>query len=114
MTGNWNSRGILGCIHRTKGATIMNPYGAKARNHWQKWLPKRYSQLEDPESYFSNLGEEIEARVEELSQAIAGSDPPDETYHEKLRRLNMAHFDAEAQALREMALIEPESQAADQ
>lgn len=52
---------------KPKGPMTMNPYGAKARNHWKKWLPKRYSQIEDPETFFSNLGEEIEGQVEELS-----------------------------------------------
>lgn len=92
----------------------MNPYGAKARKHWQKWLPERYSQIQDPETFFTNLGEEIEARVEELSQTLAGSDPPGEGFHQKLGRLNMAHFNAEAEVLREMALLEPEPAAADQ
>lgn len=92
----------------------MNPYGAKARSHWKKWLPKRYSQIEDPETFFSNLGEEIEAQVEELSQALAGKDLPGESFHDKLGRLNMAHLNAESQVLKEMALLEPEPEALEQ
>jgi hypothetical protein len=87
----------------------MQRYGAIARDHWKKWLPKRYSQLEDPDSYFSELGEQIEERVNELSQALAGDDPPGEQYLEKVGRLRMARTDAESQALQEMALIEPET-----
>lgn len=92
----------------------MNPYGEKARKHWQKWLPKRFSEIQDPDSYFSELGEEIEQRVQALSQALAGSDPPGEGFLKKLGRLNMARFDAESQALREMALLEPEPEMQDQ
>lgn len=91
----------------------MNPYGAKTRDYWKKWLPKRYSQIEDPEAFFSKLGEEIETQVEVLAQSLAGSDPPNEGFHEKLGRLNMAHFNAEEQVLREMALLEPELEMVD-
>jgi hypothetical protein len=88
----------------------MNRYGATAKKHWERWLPSRYSQLEDPTEYFSNLGEEISDRVAELSDALAGDDPPGEQYLEKLGRLNMARFNAEAQVLREMALLDPEDE----
>lgn len=86
----------------------MNRYGARAREHWKRWLPTRYSQLDDPESFFTDLGEEVEARIDELSQALAGSDPPGEGYLDKVGRLNMARFNAESDLMREMVLIEPE------
>jgi hypothetical protein len=86
----------------------MNQYGLKAQEHWKRWLPKRYSQLGDPDSYFSNLGEEIQQRIEELSEALAGQDPPNEDFMITLGRLNMARQTAESQVLREMALLEPE------
>lgn len=86
----------------------MQKYGAMARDHWKRWLPKRYSKLEDPEMFFSNLGDEIEQKVQELTQALAGDDPPGEQYLEKVGRLQMARTNAESQILREMALLEPE------
>lgn len=90
----------------------MNAYGTMAQKHWRTWLPKRYSQIPDPETFFADLGEEIQARVEDLTTALAGKDEPGETYMEKLGRLNMAKFNAEGQALRELALLEPESKQA--
>jgi hypothetical protein len=87
----------------------MNRYGTTARDHWKRWLPHRYSQLEDHESFFAELGEEIAARVDDLAHAIAGDDPPGEAYLQKLGRLNMARLNSEAQALQEMALLDPES-----
>jgi hypothetical protein len=89
----------------------MNQYGSIAKRHWQKWLPLRFSKIEDPDSFFSELGEEIQQRIEELSDAIAGNDPPGETYLQKLGRLNMAKQNAESQALKELALLEPEPSA---
>lgn len=88
----------------------MNKYGATARKHWERWLPARYSQLEDPTDYFTRLGEEISEQVDQLSDAIAGSDPPDEGYLAKVGRLNMARMNAESQVLREMALLDPEEE----
>jgi hypothetical protein len=86
----------------------MNEYGVTARKHWIQWLPTRYSELKDPDSFFSDLGEEIQIRIEELSQSLAGDDPPEETYMEKLGRLNMARLNAESAVLRELALLDPE------
>ena len=87
----------------------MQKYAAIARDHWKRWLPKRFSEISDPETFFSELGDEIEQRVDELSQALAGDDPPHEQYLEKVGRLQMARANAESQALREMALLDPET-----
>lgn len=85
----------------------MNQYGTRAKVHWQKYLPERFKLLGDPDSFFSDLGEQIAARVESLSAELAGDDPPGEGYLEKLGRLNMARRDAESQIMQEMALLEP-------
>jgi hypothetical protein len=92
----------------------MNMYGATARKHWERWLPARYSQLEDPSDYFTRLGEEISEQVDQLSYAIAGSDPPDEGYLAKVGRLDMARMNGESQVLREMALLDPEVEEEDE
>lgn len=85
----------------------MNQYATRAKEHWQTYLPERFQQLDDPDSFFSDLGDQIAARVESLTADLAGDDPPMEGFMEKLQRLNMARFDAETQILREMALLEP-------
>ncbi len=87
----------------------MNQYGTRAKQHWQKYLPTRFQQLDDPDSFFSDLGEQIAQRVESLADDLAGNDPPGEGYMDKVGRLNMARRDAESQVLREMALLEPEA-----
>jgi hypothetical protein len=86
----------------------MNRHGEKAMAHWKRWLPTRFSRITEPETFFTNLGEEIEIRKQELTAAIAGDDPPNESYMEKLGRLGEAELTAEGQALRELALLEPE------
>lgn len=85
-----------------------NPYGERARKHWQQWLPQRFSELTDPDRFFAELGQQISQRVADLSPALEGKAPPEEAWMDKVRRLNMARFLAEGQALRELALLEPE------
>ena len=88
---------------------MMNQYGTRAKQHWQKHLPERYQQLNDPDSFFSDLGEQIAQQVQDLAADLAGDDPPGGGFIEKLGRWNMARFNAEAQILRELALLEPDA-----
>jgi hypothetical protein len=88
----------------------MNQYAAQARRHWQNHLPEQYRQIQDPETYFSELGEAIARQVQDTARAIAGPDPEQETYLAKVGRLNMARLTAEDQVLRE-TLPEPETTA---
>lgn len=87
---------------------VMNQYGAMAQRHWQRWLPHRYSQIPDPESFFAELGEEVAARIGDLTLQLAGPDPAGESYLDKVGRLNMARQQAEEIVLREQVLLEPE------
>jgi hypothetical protein len=92
----------------------MNRYGAMAERHWRRWLPSRVAAMTDPEGFFSRLGREVEAQIEELAAELAGDDPPGEGYLEKLGRLNMARLRAEEVVLRERVLLPPESGLEDQ
>ena len=86
----------------------MNHYGTMAQRHWQRWLPERYAAIQDPDSFFSTLGEEVAQQIGDLSLDLAGDDPPGEGYLEKLGRLNMARLQAEEIVLKERVLLEPE------
>jgi hypothetical protein len=89
----------------------MNQYAWIAQRHWAKWLPKRYSDIDGPETFFEILGEEVSNEIEELAAALAGNDPVGETYLAKVGRLNMARLNAESQILRELVLLPPEEDA---
>lgn len=86
----------------------MNRYGRQAHEHWAKWRPNQLSQIPDPDSFFTELGEAAETQIEALQIALAGDDPGGEDYLTKVGRLRMARFDAEGQVLREMVLLPPE------
>lgn len=88
----------------------MNRYGTQAMRHWQRTDPERYAAIEQPEEFFTALGEQVEEQIQERTVALAGQDQPGESYLEKVGRLRMARFTAEAEVLRELVLIGAPSQ----
>lgn len=79
----------------------MNRYGTTAREHWQTHRPTEYAQIPDPIEFFTNLGEQMAARITQLGLALAGDDPGGEAFLDKVGRLNMARLQAEEQVMRE-------------
>ena len=77
-------------------------YSQIAQDHWRTTQPDRYRALEDPETFFRQLGEQIETQVQELAQRLAGPDEPGEEYLQKVGRLNMARLQAEEAILAEL------------
>jgi hypothetical protein len=73
--------------------------------HWQQTMPDRLAELPNPEAFFTRLGEDISQAIEELGRQLAGPAPAQETYLQRLRRLNMARVEAESQVLRRMVLL---------
>ncbi|GAA3287704.1 TnpV protein [Arthrobacter citreus] len=73
----------------------MNKYGKFAQETWQTTAPKQYALIPDPEEWFRDLGEEAMRQVGELQYEIAGPDPKNETYLEKVGRLNASRMQAE-------------------
>lgn len=94
--------------HPVPGATVLNPYGQMALDHWAKWRPNQLSQIPDPQTFFSRLGLDVEAQIDQVAADLAGDDPGGEGYLEKVGRLRMARFTAESQVLRELVLLPPE------
>jgi hypothetical protein len=73
----------------------MSSYGRQARHNWETLAPTALAQMEDPETFFRDLGEQAEAMVAQLAPKIAGPDPAGESYLEKVGRLNAAKAQAE-------------------
>lgn len=85
----------------------MNHYAVIARRHWQRWLPGRYAQIPDPDSFFSTLGQEAAQQIADLMMDLAGDDPPGEDYLTKAGRLTAARSQAEEIVLHDL-LPDPE------
>lgn len=86
----------------------MTNYSQQAINTWKNLAPTAYEQIEDKEAFFNNLGELAADRVDQLSRQIAGDDPEDETYFQKVGRLNMAKLQAEEIVRHEILTPTPE------
>jgi len=86
--------------------SAMNKYARLAMSHWQKTDPDRYAEIPEPkEMFFQQLGEQAEREIQQLEDAIAGSDPPNEDYLTKVGRLNAARQAAQERVLAELILI---------
>ena len=73
----------------------MNKYGWIAKKHWTEFRPIALAELPDSEEFFLTLGEQMEARIVDLTIQMEGSDSPGEGYLEKVGRLNAAKMQAE-------------------
>ena len=80
-------------------APAMNRYGQMAWDHWRRWRPKMLTGIEDPQAYFSSLGQQTEREIDELADQIAGPDRPGETTLQKTARLREARISAESDLL---------------
>jgi hypothetical protein len=86
----------------------VNWYGATAMRHWARWLPRAYAGISDPQAFFTELGEEVAAQVEELADDLAGEDRPGEGYLVRVARLFTARMVAEEVILPQRVRPEPE------
>ena len=92
--------------------SVMNNYGQRVMSHWQTWLPSRYSQLEDPISFFTSVGEQVEEQVLQISGAMEAEQREAMSrmdYLQVVGRTNAIQKSAEEIALSEF-LLEPEPQ----
>ena len=93
----------------------MNQLGASARNYYRDYLPGQYASISDPEEFFTQLGQRLDLDVSSLAVALAGPDLPEETYLQKVGRLNMARSQATEQVLAEQVYsLDPEFDEVDQ
>jgi hypothetical protein len=92
----------------------VNQYGQMAQEHWARWLPTRYAAIEDPGSFFSDLGTRTENRIDRLATELAGDGQLGEGYPGKAGRLGEARHRAEQIVLSEDVLLEPEPGADDE
>lgn len=87
----------------------MNQYGDMAMKHWRDWLPERFEQIDNPQEFFSTLGQQLAEQIQELADHLAGPDLPGESYLDKAGRLNVARKQAEEKILHEYAFLDPEA-----
>lgn len=85
---------------------IVNIWGVNAKKHWQAHRPQSYAALENPEEFFTTLGEQAAARYSVLRDSfLEGMSPNDGTmsWAEFLDR--SAQADQRAQEIVETEMI---------
>jgi hypothetical protein len=50
----------------------VNRYGAEALRYWRVYLPASYGKVEDPEEFFTELGEQDDVEIEDRYLEYAG------------------------------------------
>lgn len=91
----------------------MNKYGRQAQEAWKTASPTQYSQIQNPDEFFTKLGEQAQEQMDQLQIKIAGPDPKGEGYLEKVGRLNAARNQAE-EIVRYELLSPPETEDEDE
>ena len=80
----------------------MNHYGLMAQEHWSRHAPSRYAALENPEEFFTELGESAAAQIEALSASLEQTVPSDLPYLEEVAQLQAVRKQAEDVVLSEL------------
>jgi len=88
----------------------VNYYGELALLHWRRHLPASYSRVEDPVKFFTDLGEQADAEIEDRYLEYAGPDVPGETAEDKQARLTQAMNRATEEVHAELLTSSPASQ----
>ncbi len=73
----------------------MNEYGQFAMRTWRMLVPAVHAEIADPERFFRELGEQAANQVVDLTRQLQGPDLPNETYFQKVGRIQAAKMQAE-------------------
>ena len=82
----------------------MDQLGFQAMKHAQQYCPERFGRLADPISFFYDLGEQMRDRVMEWEEALDSQAPPDESWIDRVGRLNRDRRETEVAVYSEMFL----------
>jgi hypothetical protein len=80
--------------------SAVNRYASLALEHWQRHRADELARMQDRESFFAQLGEQISYQIAELARELCRGGPPDELYLAKANRFRDARQLAEDEVLR--------------
>jgi hypothetical protein len=91
----------------------MNRYGRMALEYNREHLRRAFAEIEDPERFFTEAGEEIEAAIAEVHAQLLGERRPGETVEEYRLRSSRSKTMAEELVLADHYLLVPEPETQD-
>lgn len=80
----------------------MNRYGHQAQDMWSRYMPTQYAELENPEQYFTELGETIQNQISRISEQLERQLAPTDDYLARVGQLNGVRKQAEEIVLDEL------------
>jgi hypothetical protein len=80
----------------------MNMHGRHAMETMQNHDPKSFSEIEDPETYFSNLGNQIQEQIGNVMESLIQHDTQGRSTLEIIGERNMAKVRARGKVYQEM------------
>lgn len=89
-------------------------YAQMSRRRWETLAPKRTAALENPEEFFSLMGEQIETAIASTYPSLLQQSRPSSQYLTEVGRQSAARKQAEEYALAQMEWPEPELTETDQ
>ncbi|AHI20916.1 MULTISPECIES: hypothetical protein [Actinomycetes] len=102
----------------------MNHYGTKALEHWRRHAPHRLEEIQDQETFFTELGEQIATQIVELTiqietgrfapLAMAGSSRENGRYLQEVSRRITARRIAEEVVMDELVWMQDPSLSIDE
>jgi hypothetical protein len=85
----------------------VSRYAALAEEHYRRWLPRAYAQINNRAAFFQALEDEAQSQLEDLDEAFCGPDRDGETYAARFARYRWGRHMAEEVVLRNL-LPKPE------
>ena len=86
----------------------MNHYGQIAERYWTDWRPSRVIEMDDPETFFTEMGQQVQHEVDmtyaAMTKVVQADIPPEKVEGWK----NTARKMAEEKALAEIVYLEPD------
>lgn len=80
----------------------MNVYGLRAQRYYSRWAPTALTKISDPETYFTELGEQIQSQVLMMTEEMESDLDPAAPYLDRVAQLRAVQRDAEEVAMTEL------------
>lgn len=86
----------------------MNQYAAQAMAHWEKYLPEHLASLEDPQEFFTDLGEKAEQEIQDRVEAMRANRPTTSSFLTNVGLANNDLTTVRGEVIRSMILVDPQ------
>lgn len=87
----------------------MNEYGQLAKTHWETVLTTRMQELEDPEGFFTQLGEQVQEQITETTLALEAQTQFSADYLTQVGQRNTLRAQAREMVLHDLVYLPPET-----